>query len=104
MALILSCATPPPPPPPPPTSTAKRPDPFPIAHMPEEPPDPTRTSTKGAVLLRGATVMTAAGPIFDKGHVLIVDGKIASVGAGAGTPPSGASVVDATGMYITPGI
>jgi imidazolonepropionase-like amidohydrolase len=72
--------------------------------MPEEPPDPSRPPAKGALLLRGGTVMTAAGPIFENGHLLVVDGKIASVGPGAGTPPAGATVVDVGGKFLTPGI
>jgi imidazolonepropionase-like amidohydrolase len=36
--------------------------------------------------------------------VLLVDGRIASVGAGDGQAPAGAEVIDARGKFVTPGI
>ena len=54
-------------------------------------------------LIRGATVMTAAGEVIPNGEVLMVDGKIAAVGTGLSVP-AGAVVVDAAGKYVTPGI
>ena len=90
------------------TSAApKRPPPPSLAPYaaPRPPADPPPTTTKPApVLLRGGRVMTAAGKIFDRGHVLLVDGKIAAVGPGDGPAPQGATVVDATGKTITPGL
>ncbi len=55
-------------------------------------------------LIRNGTVMTAAGQTFTNGHVLLVDGRIAEVGEGAGTPLADALVIDAKGGFITPGI
>ncbi len=55
-------------------------------------------------LIRNGTVLTAAGQTFPAGHVLLVDGRIAEVGAGAGVAPSGALVIDAKGGFITPGL
>jgi imidazolonepropionase-like amidohydrolase len=73
--------------------------------MPEEPADVVAKGPAPApVLLRGGRVMTAAGKIFEDGHVLLVDGKIRSVGDGPGDAPAGATIVDTRGMVITPGI
>ena len=55
------------------------------------------------VLIRNATVLTATGFEIEHGSVLLVDGKIAAVGADVLAPP-GATVVDATGRFVTPGI
>jgi imidazolonepropionase-like amidohydrolase len=54
-------------------------------------------------LIRGGTVLTAAGQVIPNGQVLMVDGKIAAVGATVDAP-AGATVVDATGKYVTPGV
>ncbi|MBW3535303.1 MAG: amidohydrolase family protein [Gemmatimonadetes bacterium] len=54
-------------------------------------------------LIRNATVMTASRGTLANTDVLLRDGKIAAVGQGL-SAPSGATVVDATGMYVTPGI
>ena len=56
-----------------------------------------------ATLIRGGTVMTAAGQVIPNGQVLMVDGKIAAVGATV-EAPAGATVVDATGRFVTPGV
>ncbi|HEY0154754.1 MAG TPA: hypothetical protein VGB92_22275, partial [Longimicrobium sp.] len=54
-------------------------------------------------LLRGGTVMTATGQVIPNGQVLMVDGRIAAVGATVDAPAN-ATVVDATGRWITPGV
>jgi imidazolonepropionase-like amidohydrolase len=64
----------------------------------------TKRTAHTPVLLQGGTVMTADGEVFPTGHVLLVDGKIASVGPGAGVAPTGATVVDVRGKWVTPGI
>ncbi len=56
------------------------------------------------MLLVGAKVMLGNGTALENGHVLLRDGKIAAVGAGGGEAPAGATVIDATGKVITPGI
>lgn len=48
-----------------------------------------------------ATVLTAAGPRILDGTVVVHDGVIASIG---GPGPPGAETLDATGMYLMPGI
>ncbi len=55
------------------------------------------------VLIRGATVMTAAGDELERADILLSDGRIEAVGAGLEAPPE-ARVVDATGRFVTPGI
>ena len=62
-----------------------------------------RPHTSGPVLIRGGTVMTAAGEEIERGDVLLVDGRIEAVGSGIDAPP-GATVLDATGRFVTPGI
>jgi imidazolonepropionase-like amidohydrolase len=55
------------------------------------------------VVIRNATILTAAGPEISRGSILLQDGKIAAVGSNV-TAPADAVVVDATGKYVTPGI
>ncbi len=55
------------------------------------------------VLIRNATVLTAAGPELTGASVLFADGKIMGVGKEL-TPPEGAVIVDGTGKYVTPGL
>ena len=57
----------------------------------------------GATLVRNATVMTAAGEEIEGGDILVVDGRIAGVGLNLDAPPD-ATVIDAAGRYVTPGI
>lgn len=56
-----------------------------------------------AIVIRGATVHTFAGPPIQNGTVVIQDGKIAAVGAGASVP-AGAEVIDAAGLHVYPGL
>eukprot|EP00004_Rigifila_ramosa_P019493 TRINITY_DN4960_c0_g1_i1.p1 TRINITY_DN4960_c0_g1~~TRINITY_DN4960_c0_g1_i1.p1 ORF type:complete len:902 (-),score=201.17 TRINITY_DN4960_c0_g1_i1:41-2650(-) len=60
-------------------------------------------STAGAVLLKGGTVWTATGAVLQNTDVLLQNGLIAAIGVGL-APPSGATVVNATGKHITPGL
>ncbi len=53
-------------------------------------------------LLTGATVLTGTGTRLDNADVLLSDGKIVAVGEGLSS--EGATVVDASGRWITPGI
>jgi len=55
------------------------------------------------LVIRGGTVHTLAGPVIERGAVLIRDGKIAEVGANVTAPP-GAAVIDATGKHVYPGL
>jgi imidazolonepropionase-like amidohydrolase len=55
------------------------------------------------VLIRNATVLTAAGPELRNASVLLEDGKVAAIGT-ALAAPEGALVVDGTGRFVTPGL
>ncbi|GBD31644.1 D-hydantoinase [bacterium HR33] len=54
-------------------------------------------------LIRNATIMTVANGTIQNGSILIRDGKIAAVGQNV-TAPADATVIDATGKYVIPGI
>ncbi len=54
-------------------------------------------------VIRNATILTAAGPVIERGSVLLQDGKVAAVGQNV-TVPAGAVVIDASGKWVTPGI
>ncbi len=58
------------------------------------------------VAVVNATIWTAADAgIIENGALLVQDGKIAYVGAGRGfRPPRGATVIDAKGRHVTPGL
>ena len=55
------------------------------------------------VLLKGGDVHPVSGPMLAKTDLLMVDGKIARLGAGL-TAPAGAEVIDVTGRRIYPGL
>ena len=55
-------------------------------------------------LIRNATVLDGEGGRIDGGSVLLVDGKVQAVGGAALAAPDGATVIDAAGKYVTPGI
>lgn len=60
-------------------------------------------SAGDATLLRGGRVVPVSGPALEKGDVLIVDGKIAAIGATVAAP-AGARVVDVAGQHVYPGL
>ena len=55
------------------------------------------------VLIKNATVLTAARGTLENTDIVIRDGKIARIGKNL-TAESGARVIDATGKFVTPGI
>lgn len=55
------------------------------------------------ILIRNATVVTVTKGTIENGSVLIENGKIAAIGKDVAAPAD-ATVVDATGKYLTPGI
>ena len=59
--------------------------------------------TDQAILVRGATIHTAAGAPIPNGSVLLRDGKVAAVGANV-TAPAGARVIEAAGKVVIPGM
>ncbi|HEX7118703.1 MAG TPA: amidohydrolase family protein [Longimicrobiales bacterium] len=54
------------------------------------------------VAITNARVHTMAGPVLERGTVVLRDGRIAAVGADVAIP-AGARVIDATGKVVTPG-
>ena len=69
-------------------------DPYPSTYQPY-PGVPT--------LIRGATVFDGEGGRIERGDVLIADGVIRAVEANL-MAPDGATVIDGTGKFVTPGI
>src|SRR5688500_1031630 len=69
-------------------------DPFPSSY---------RALPSRPTLITNANVLTATGPMIERGSVLLRDGKIAAVGTNI-VPPTDAVVIDATGKWVTPGI
>ena len=55
------------------------------------------------VVIQNATILTVTHGNIEHGSILIRDGKIAAVGADV-KAPDGATVFDATGQYVIPGI
>lgn len=55
------------------------------------------------VLIRGATVLTAAGPRLENASVLMRDGRVVEVGTAVTAPP-GVRVLEARGKWVTPGV
>lgn len=53
--------------------------------------------------IRNATILTVTKGTIDKGTIVIRNGKIAAVGASVDVP-RGATEIDATGLYVMPGI
>jgi imidazolonepropionase-like amidohydrolase len=56
----------------------------------------------GSVLLRGGTLHTVSGGLLEKTDLLMVDGKIAAIGAKLAAP-KGAEIVDVSGRHVYPG-
>ncbi|HWO87573.1 MAG TPA: amidohydrolase family protein [Gemmatimonadales bacterium] len=65
-----------------------------------------RARPSGAVVLRGARVITMRGDeVVERGDVVVVDGRITEVAAaGSARVPPGARVVDVSGRTIIPGL
>jgi imidazolonepropionase-like amidohydrolase len=57
----------------------------------------------GVTVIQNATLLTITHGTIDKGSILIRDGKIAAVGTNVSVP-QGATVIDAGGKYVMPGI
>ena len=69
-------------------------DPYPSSY---------RIVPSAPVLLQHATVLTGTGERLDDADVLMADGRVVSVGQGL-QAPAGATVLDARGKWVTPGI
>ncbi len=60
-------------------------------------------NTKGDCFIQGGRIITGTKGIIEKGNILIVNGKIAAVGANI-SPPPGITVINAAGKVVVPGI
>ena len=59
--------------------------------------------TDAVTFITGATILTASNGMIENGDIIVRDGLIAEVGTDL-IRPDGATVVDARGMFVTPGI
>jgi imidazolonepropionase-like amidohydrolase len=57
----------------------------------------------GVTLIKNATVITITHGVIEHGSILVRDGKIVDVGTDV-QAPAGTKVIDATGLYVMPGI
>jgi imidazolonepropionase-like amidohydrolase len=57
-----------------------------------------------AVVIRNATLMLATGKTIEHGTIVLQGGKIAAVGPSELETPAGATVIDGTGKFVTPGL
>jgi imidazolonepropionase-like amidohydrolase len=55
------------------------------------------------MLIKNATILTVTKGTIQHGSILVRDGKISEVGANIAAP-AGANVIDATGLFVMPGI
>ena len=60
-------------------------------------------ATTGTYVIRGGTVVPVVGARIPNGTVVISGGKIQAVGANV-QAPQGATVIDATGLFVYPGM
>ena len=60
-------------------------------------------AAEGTVAITGGRVVPVSGPVLERGTVVLQGGKIAAVGADVAVP-EGATVVDATGKTVYPGL
>jgi imidazolonepropionase-like amidohydrolase len=64
---------------------------------------PPHMVAQQATLIRGATVITVTRGTLPNSDVLIQNGRIAAIGSNL-TAPAGATTIDATGKFVTPGL
>jgi imidazolonepropionase-like amidohydrolase len=58
---------------------------------------------KGNMLIRNGTVLTVTKGTIENSDVLVKEGKISQIGKGIAAP-AGIKIIDATGLYVMPGI
>jgi len=64
---------------------------------------PQGPAGSGVTVIKDGTILTVTKGTIQKGSILIRDGKIAEAGPTVNVP-QGATVIDATGMFVMPGI
>ena len=62
-----------------------------------------KTGRAGTFAIVGARIVTVSGAVIENGTVVIQNGKITAVGAGASVP-SGAERIDGKGLSVYPGM
>ena len=62
-----------------------------------------RAQDSGTLFIENATILTVTHGTIEHGSILVRDGKIAAVGTDL-QPPAGATIIDAAGEYVMPGI
>jgi len=60
-------------------------------------------ASPNVMLIKDATIYTVTKGVIQHGSILVRDGKIAAVGTGI-SAPADATVIDGSGMHVTPGI
>lgn len=69
-------------------------DPFPSTYQPV---------ASRPTVIQNVRIFTGAGPLIQNGSILLVNGRVAAVGATV-TAPADAIVIDGNGKYVTPGL
>ncbi|HVF49059.1 MAG TPA: amidohydrolase family protein [Pyrinomonadaceae bacterium] len=64
----------------------------------------TASGAQGTFLIRNARIVPVSGPDIENGSVLIRNGRIEAVGAGSINAPAGAQEIDASGLFVYPGM
>jgi imidazolonepropionase-like amidohydrolase len=64
---------------------------------------PVAGEAQGTFVIRGGTVVPVTGPRITNGTVVLQNGRITAVGSNVQVP-SGATEIDATGMFVYPGL
>jgi imidazolonepropionase-like amidohydrolase len=64
---------------------------------------PLAAGAADVVAIRGGRIVTVSGPVIERGTVVIAGGKITAVGPSVEVP-AGATVIDATGQTVYPGL
>ena len=65
---------------------------------------PRKRATPPAFVIRGATVLTAAGKKLESASVYVKDGRIEALGDKSLAVPAGTREVDGAGKFVTPGL
>lgn len=84
-----------------PVQAKKKPEPAPIKPAPYA--STYKAVASAPVLIQHATVLTGTGERLEDADILLQDGKIQALGKGLNAP-SNATVINATGKWVTPGI
>ena len=77
--------------------------PLAAQQTPRSPGTDAVASRAGTYVIRNATIVPVVGARIPNGSVVVQNGRIAAVGANV-QAPAGATVIDATGMFVFPGM